>query len=70
MTSKLLDAPDRLRASAARTVARTIAKWCGAAEATPSVGEAASELREAMIHIFYAGRLDALKEEDSKRFKP
>ena len=28
------------------------------------------EIRDLMISIFYAGRLDALKEEDSKRFKP
>jgi hypothetical protein len=28
------------------------------------------EIRDLMISIFYAGRLDALKEEDSKSFKP
>ena len=66
MTTEILDAKIAYQQARQQQFARTVAKWCGAAEATSPVGEA-DPRKPRMNRIFYVGRMDALREEDNSR---
>jgi hypothetical protein len=69
VTTKLLDAQTAYKQARQEQLQEQSRNGAVPLRPLPPWQKLPSELREAMIHVFYAGRMDALRQEDIRRTK-